>query len=394
MTWWPAASSEPWAWDWQPFPAVWLLIGVFGGAYLLALQGPGRRRNRIGEPAASGRQQLRFALGLVALWIAIDWPLGPLGSGYSLLAHMLQHITIGLVAAPLLLLGLPEWMAAALVRPRPVRLAVRTLTRPWLAILIFDGVFVFSILSPVVNGVQPSQLGSFAITFAWLASGFIVWWPLIAPAGAVGRLRYLFVTPYLLVQFLAPKVPGAVFIFSGEPFYDLYEDAPRVWSGLSATGDQQWSGAVIWLAGGTLIIAALLVMLRRWKRDDEMQGVVRDLGIPASPRAIGLLFEEPGAWEALQRLAAIVRGALEPTRANAGLGLDFRPPEPVDTDDRAQVVLEVRVALNPVEQLEVYERIEVGYSGYLGGFGPTRAEAIRRRLGFRVVEYETGGTGS
>ncbi|MDA0350692.1 MAG: hypothetical protein O3A10_00600 [Chloroflexi bacterium] len=56
-------------------------------------------------------------------------------------------------------------------------------------------------------------------------------------------------------------------------------------------------------------------------------------------------------------------------------------------DTREQVVLEVRVALNPVEQLELWERIERGYSAYLEGLTAGRRVAVRRRVGFRVVEY-------
>jgi len=164
MNWWPAASGDAWTWGWQAFPVVWLFIALIAGAYAAALRGPGRRRTRLGEPAASGRQRLYFVLGLVALWLAIDWPLGLLGTGYSLVARILQHMTIGFVATPLLLLGLPEWMASALVRPRGVRAVMRQLLRRWVASLLFDAAFLVSSIPPVVNGWQPSHAESFAIT--------------------------------------------------------------------------------------------------------------------------------------------------------------------------------------------------------------------------------------
>jgi hypothetical protein len=64
-------------------------------------------------------------------------------------------------------------------------------------------------------------------------------------------------------------------------------------------------------------------------------------------------------------------------------------PEALRAADREQVVLEVGVALNPVEQLELWEQIERRYVGYLDGVGSRRAAAIRRRVGFQVVELAT-----
>jgi cytochrome c oxidase assembly factor CtaG len=401
MSWWPAASGEAFSWDWQAFPGVWLLVAALGAGYVAALRGPGRRQTLVGEPAATGRELLWFGLGLAVLWLAVDWPLGVLGTGYSLTARITQHILIGLVATPLLLLGLPEWMASALIRPRLVRLPLQQLLRPWVASLLFDAVFLLSIIPPVVNGWQPSQLGSFALTMAWLASGLLAWWPLVAPAGAFGRLNYLLVAPYLFTQFLLPKIPAIFYIFSSEPYYALYRDAPRVWSSISATTDQQMAGGVIWLAGGILIVSALYMMMLRWQRDERMQGVVRDLGLPASPRAVGLLFEEPGAWEALQRLASIARATLEAIPADARFGLGFRPPDGLEPGspealraaERDQVVLEIGVALNPVQQLELWEQIERRYGMYLEGVGRPRAVAIRRRVSFQVVEWRAAPQG-
>lgn len=396
MSWWPAASGDEWSWSWQAFPAVWFLVGLIAVSYVAALRGPGRRRTLLGEPAATRRQQLWFALGVVALWLALDWPLGALGNGYSLTARIVQHLVIGFVAAPLLLLGLPEWMGAALVRSPRVRAVMNQLLRPWVASLLFDGAFLLSIVPSVVDGWQPSLFGSFVLTAFWLISGLLVWWPLIAPAGGYQRLNYMLVAPYLFTQFLLPKVPATFYLFSGESYYEVYRDAPRVWPDFSSALDQQVAGGVIWLAGGALVVTAIYMMMLRWQRDERMHGVVRDLGLPASPRAIGLLFQEPGAWEALQRLAAITRSTLEEIPAHARLGLDFRPPEGLEPGspealraaDREQVVLEIRVALNPVQQLEVWEQIERRYGVYLESRGSARAAGIRGRLGFRVVEYE------
>ena len=48
---------------------------------------------------------------MLVFWLASDWPLGTLGAGYLASAHMAQFLLYTLAAAPLLLLGTPEWLA-------------------------------------------------------------------------------------------------------------------------------------------------------------------------------------------------------------------------------------------------------------------------------------------
>ena len=59
---------------------------------------------------------LWFALGMAGLWAASDWPLGTLGAGYLLSVHTVLYIIYTMVAAPLLVLGLPPWMAPTTAR--------------------------------------------------------------------------------------------------------------------------------------------------------------------------------------------------------------------------------------------------------------------------------------
>ena len=56
-----------------------------------------------------------------------------LAERYLYSAHMVQHLLFTLVAAPLLVTGIPAWMWRAALRPRPVRrgLAVPHAARSW-----------------------------------------------------------------------------------------------------------------------------------------------------------------------------------------------------------------------------------------------------------------------
>src|SRR5215831_3318778 len=66
-------------------------------------------------------RSLYFGLGLLCIWIALETPIDTLSDHYLNSVHMFQHVLLGVVAPPLLLLGLNREMAGVLVRVPGVR---------------------------------------------------------------------------------------------------------------------------------------------------------------------------------------------------------------------------------------------------------------------------------
>src|SRR6266849_6952623 len=54
---------------------------------------------------AQPRHTLYFGLGLVTLWVALETPIDTISDHYLESVHMLQHVLLGFVAPPLMLLG-------------------------------------------------------------------------------------------------------------------------------------------------------------------------------------------------------------------------------------------------------------------------------------------------
>src|SRR5437588_2447506 len=105
---------------WHTLPDAWALLGAIELAYLLAV-----RRGR-----ASRRQIMLFSCGVGVLLIASDWPVHDLAERYLYSAHMVQHMLMTFVAAPLLLLGTPAWLARRVLQRTRLLLPVRFLGRP------------------------------------------------------------------------------------------------------------------------------------------------------------------------------------------------------------------------------------------------------------------------
>src|SRR4051812_12056850 len=89
---------------WQPHPDVWLLIGMLVAGYATAIVRLGPRYSKEAPPAVTTFQAACFAAGALALLVASDWPIHDLGERYLFSVHMVQHLVLSLIAAPLLLL--------------------------------------------------------------------------------------------------------------------------------------------------------------------------------------------------------------------------------------------------------------------------------------------------
>jgi putative membrane protein len=265
MQWWCSALGIPWEWTWRAYPGVWLFIFLLFALYRRIL----RRADQV-APDAPGRRgrTISFGIGLVSLWLALDWPIGALGAGYLASAHMVQFLLIGLIVPPLLLYGIPP-VAYEPLRRRPALLRVLGfLTHPLIAIVIFNGVVLGTHTPMVADALMKSQLGSAAIDLAWLGSAFIFWWPLIAPLPERRWMHPLVKTAILTAQLIVGKPIFVYLTFAEYPVYATYELAPRV-NGMTAQADQQIAGLLMEVAGAFILLAATTILFLSWAKREE-----------------------------------------------------------------------------------------------------------------------------
>ncbi len=263
VIWWCSAQGTPWSWSWQAYPGAWLFVAALVAGYVLAARRLGDRGG-----GAAPHRVLSFAAGAVLLWIVVDWPVGPLGAGYLASVNMGRYLVFALIAPPLLIHGLPPHALRALLAPRWAMRAARRLSHPLIAFAIFNITMLATHLPETVDAVGGSQLGSFAVDMAWLASGLVFWWPVLAPLPELEPLPYPGRIVYLIANVFIPTVPAAFLTFSDYPLYALYELAPPV-GRLSTVEDQQLAGLAMKIAGGMIIFATASVLFFRWHAVEE-----------------------------------------------------------------------------------------------------------------------------
>jgi len=173
-----------------------------------------------------------IALGVAALWIAVASPLAHLDH-HLLTAHMVQHLLIMMVAAPLILLG-----------TRPI--VIRWRPKPafcWLAgtftVIVWHvpGIFELALRS---HGWHDFEQGTF------FTAGLLFWWPVIQTWLSTANTPRWSVPVYLLLATLPCDALSAFLAFCGHVVYRPYLTGAGHF-GLSPLEDQALAGALMWV---------------------------------------------------------------------------------------------------------------------------------------------------
>jgi putative copper resistance protein D len=221
--------------------------------------------------------------------VALDGPIDA-GATRSFSVHMLQHLLLTMVAAPLLILGAPITLALHASGPTTRRrlasalgsVPFRVLGNP----LVTWSLFFAVIWGAHVSGLFEAALRSTTVHalehIAFLTTALLFWLPVVAADPSPGRLSHPARILYLFLAMPAMAFLGLALVSARHVLYPTYAHVEGVARALS---DQQMAGAMMW--GGTmiLIVPALALVLLDWMRADEREArrVDERLARPASP---------------------------------------------------------------------------------------------------------------
>ncbi|MGH7424595.1 MAG: cytochrome c oxidase assembly protein [Candidatus Methylomirabilales bacterium] len=258
-----AQPPAPSPWVWHPHFEVWGLMLGLAVAYWAALRYWRPAHLEMAERPATRGQVTFFLLGLAAMWAAGDWPVHELSERHLYGVHMAQHLLLTLAAPPLLLAGIPDWLARRILKPPGLMKLARKLTRPLPALLIFNGVLVLSHWPLVVDATLRNEWLHFGSHTILLLSGLIMWSPVFSPLPELPRISYPAQLLYLFLQTIVPTVPASFLTFASRPIYRFYETLPHYFS-ISVLDDQRIAGLVMKLGGGLALWSVIAGLFFRW----------------------------------------------------------------------------------------------------------------------------------
>lgn len=236
------------------------MLGGFGLAYAIGMSRMSGRRSR---------HVRAFVAAQVVLAIALVMP------HRSLTAHMVQHVLLLVVAAPLLAMGAPLptmlWALPARGRDRALglwRAALRSQARSWAvwvgAALVAQSVVMLAWHTPALYGAAVRHQALHVLQHAsYVATATVFWWAV----GVGSPRRHGAAVPVLFAAALPGSLLGAGLTLAGAPWYREYP----------SLSDQQLAGVVMWGFGGLAYVLAAACLFGLWLAGMERETPARPL---------------------------------------------------------------------------------------------------------------------
>jgi cytochrome c oxidase assembly factor CtaG len=270
------------AWTFDPTVVAALL--ATGVLYLRGVRRVRRPDRKLANRAAC------FLGGLVVVWVALQSPIDAYADT-RLAVHMVQHLLLTMVAAPLLVLGAPVTLALRAATPAFRRRwllpllrsrLVRLLAAPPLAWAQFAVVLWASHFSPLYEAAVRND-GVHALEhLLYLTSAVLFWSPVVGIDPSPKRLSHPARLLYLFLAMPQASFLGLAMWGADRVLYPAYQAA----LGPAALDDQRLAGTIMGSAGMLVMVPALGLVLLDWLAREEREAARVDarLGVETGPR--------------------------------------------------------------------------------------------------------------
>jgi putative copper resistance protein D len=267
----PDAGSIFLGWTFEPLPT--LAIALASLAWWWAI-----RRVNAAHPAnpVPRRRSVAFAAGMAALAFAL---LSGIDTYDTVLfsIHMVQHVLLTLVAAPLIALSAPVTLLLRVAAPETRRRwilpvlhsrVVRFLAFPVVAWVLFAGFMWVSHFSPLFDAALEDPLLHDIEHLLYLTTALLFWWPAVALDPAPWRMSHPVRALYVLLQMTQNTFLSVVILNAQTVLYPHYATVQRSW-GPTPLEDQQIAAAFMWVVGDLLFLTASFAILLGWSRAES-----------------------------------------------------------------------------------------------------------------------------
>jgi cytochrome c oxidase assembly factor CtaG len=269
------AAATPGFWDWSLDPPLVLVID------LAALYWLGSRRTV--TPARTRASQRRrgaaFYAALLVLAIALASPLEKL-SEQLFWAHMVQHVLLMLVAAPLFVIARPWirlWRSLPLSARRtlaraflhgPRASALRTISRalgsPAASLALFSAVLLGWHIPALFDATLSSGALHALEHTLFFATALLLFKQVIDSAPLRATLNDTQRLLYVVAAMTVSWVLAVILAIAPSPLYPYYAQLASRPGGISALADQQLAAGVMWVPGSITFMLIIFVYVHRW----------------------------------------------------------------------------------------------------------------------------------
>lgn len=256
---------------WHTEPGLISGLLFLGWIYALVV-GPFRQRIAPGT---------RFPVGCAMAWytalaiayLTVGSPLDQVGEDFLFSAHMVQHNLLMYLLPPLVLLGIPRWLADTVLAAKPLRAVARVLVHPVVGFISINAAFTLWHIPALYEAALHSKPVHILEHVTMFLPSLLVWWAFISPSRRLPPLAYPLQMLYVFALMIGQLPVFAFISFAGEVLYPTYAYAPRLtWLPLSPIEDQVLGGVIMKVANMAVSMALFIrawVLWVRSSRDED-----------------------------------------------------------------------------------------------------------------------------
>ena len=269
------AAATPGFWDWSLDPPLVLVVD------LAILYWIGDRRT-VTPSRKRTEQRWRsacFYSALIVLAIALASPIEAL-SAQLFWVHMVQHVLLLMVAAPLFVVAQPWirlWRCLPLTtrrrlghglsqgeRAAPLRLASRTLGGPVASFVLFSVVLLAWHIPVLFDATLHSSVLHALEHTLFFATALMFWKQVIDSPPLHARLSPPQRVVYVIGAMIVSWVLAIVLALAPHPLYAFYAHQASRPGGISAIADQQIAAGIMWVPGSITFVIVIFAYIHRW----------------------------------------------------------------------------------------------------------------------------------
>ena len=264
----PTAVSLLLGWTFEPLPTLGIAVAI--GCWLWAV----RRVDAVHRSnPVPRRRTVAFLGGMTALAFALLSGIDRYDTALFSV-HMVQHVLLMLVAAPLIALAAPITLVLRVSSPATRRRwilpvlhsrVVRLVAHPVVAWLMFAAMMWAVHFSPLFDASLEDPLVHDLEHLLFLTGALLFWWPAVALDPAPWRMGHPARIGYLFTQMTQNTFLAVVILNATAPLYRHYATLVRPW-GMTALEDQRLAAGIMWIAGDAIFLTAILAVLVGWMR--------------------------------------------------------------------------------------------------------------------------------
>jgi len=230
------------------------------------------------NPAPRWRE-LSWYAGLLVLLVALQSPIATYDTTFFSV-HMVQHLLMAMVAAPLLALAAPitlllrvsspatrQRVLLPLLHSRPLRI----ISFPVVTWTLFAGVMWATHFSVLYDAALESETIHLLEHALYLSVALLFWWPVVGADPSPWRMPHAARIGYLFLGMPQSSFLGLAILSAPTVLYEHYATVERSW-GPAPLADQQLAGGIMWAGGDMAFLAALILGVWVWMRAEEAEG--------------------------------------------------------------------------------------------------------------------------